>query len=481
MVSVNISDKLDYCYDVPFYPPQEYPELKNWQCNKLNIENDLYKYVRRCIKNMGFDREHFGTKDWNPLGDLITPGDFVVIKPNLVMHHNNGAEDIRAVVTHASMIRPVLDYVIIALKGCGRIMIGDAPQANANFDYIVEKNGLRSLVEWYRINDVPVELVDFRKNYYPDGYIEGVKKDLPGDPNGYVCVDLQKHSFLDDLEHIDKLYGSEYDRKFIVRQHKHGHKYLLSGSVMQADVIVNIPKLKTHRKAGVTINAKNLVGVNGDKNYLAHYRIGCKNGGDEFPADISLLAKLCYQWDRTARDYILIRNTMLSRKVFNVLNKPFALLEKVYHVITGKKLIDGFGDWHGNDTVWRMCFDLNKIVLFCDKKGLLCKSQQRKYISFVDGIIAGEGDGPMFPTAKPCGFMACGVDTPFVTDYVCIYMMGFSPDKLKISYEAEKSDVFAFLPEDIQVICEYNGKFVDWNDINFHFIPQHNWVGYVER
>lgn len=481
MVSVNINDTLDYCYNVPFYPPQEYPELKNWQYKELNIENILYQHVRRCIENMGFDYEHFGTKNWNPLGDIIKPGNLVVIKPNLVLHHNKGDEDIRAVVTHASIIRPILDYVFIALEGDGKVIVGDAPQANANFDIIVENNGLRKLVEWYKSNGMPIELIDFRKNCYPDDYIGGVKKELTGDPNGYICFDLHNRSFLDGLEHLDKLYGSEYDRKFIVKQHNNGHKYLLSGSVMKADVIINIPKLKTHRKAGVTINAKNLVGVNGDKNYLAHYRVGCNNGGDEFPADVSLLAKLCYQWDRIARDYILIRDTMTSRKVFNILNKPFSLLEKIYYVITGKRLIDGFGDWHGNDTVWRMCLDLNQVVLFGDQNGIYHKTQQRKYISFVDGVIAGESDGPMFPTAKACGLVACGVDNPFVTDYVCIHMMGFSPDKLKISYEAEKSDVFAFSPKEIKVVCEYNGKCVDWSEVNLHFTPQHNWVGYVER
>lgn len=481
MVSVNINESMDYCYDAPFYPPQSYPELDRWQCEELNEKNSVYQHVRKCIENYGFDSEHVGTEKWNPLGDIIKPGDIVVLKPNLVMHHNQGKEDICAVVTHGSMIRPVLDYVFIALKGEGKVIVGDAPQANANFDTIVKKNGLRKLIDWYREKGMPIELIDFRKNYYPDDYTKGIKKMLPGDPNGYICVDLQERSFLDNLDHLDKLYGSEYDRNFIVRQHNNGHKYLLSGSVMQADVIINMPKLKTHRKAGVTINAKNLVGANGDKNYLAHYRVGCHNGGDEYPADVPLLSKLCYQWDRIARDHILICDTMASRVVFNVLNKPFALLEKIYYASTGKKLVDGFGDWHGNDTVWRMCLDLNQIVLFCDKNGVYRKTPQRKYISFVDGIIAGEGDGPMFPTAKHCGFVACGVDSPFMTDYVCIHMMGFSPDKLKINHEAEKSDAFAFNPDEIKVTCEHNGNYVHWKEINLHFLPQHNWIGFVER
>ena len=481
MVSVNIDETMDYCYEAPFDPPIAYEELMSWQKKNLNESNKVYAHVRRCMENMGFDKSNIGGKNWNPLSDVISQGDTVVIKPNLVMHHNKGKDDIRAVVTHASMIRPVLDYVFLALNGTGKVIVGDAPQANADFDMVIEKNGLRDLIAWYKEKGLPIELIDFRKSYYPNDYIHGVKHELPGDPNGYVLVDLKEQSFLEKLEHIDKLYGSEYDRKFIVAQHKNGHKYLLSGSIIQADVIINMPKLKTHRKAGVTINAKNLVGANGDKNYLAHYRVGCKHGGDEFSPNISLLAKIFYKWDRIARDYILIKNTMASRRTYRLLNAPFSVVEKIYKKLTGNVLVDGCGDWHGNDTVWRMCLDLNQIVLYYDKKGCMKDYPQRKYLSFVDGIIAGEGDGPLYPTAKQCGMVVCGKDTPFETDYVCIYIMGFAPEKLKINSAAEKSKIFRFNSKDIDVVCECNGKNMDYRDVNLHFIPQHNWVGYVER
>ena len=481
MVSLNIDDQSDYCYSAPFFPPANYPELLQWQCAEINTSNKVYANVRNCLKNMGLDKSNIGSGSWNPLGDIINPGNLVVIKPNLVMHHNNGSHDIRAVVTHASVIRPILDYVFLALKGTGTVIVGDAPQANANFNLIVERNGLRDLISWYKSNNMPIELIDFRKNTYPDGFTNGIKVELPGDPNGYICVDLENKSFLENLPHIEKLYGSEYDRKFIVSQHTSTHKYLLSGSILKADVIINIPKLKTHRKAGVTINAKNLVGANGDKNYLAHYRVGCDNGGDEYPPNISKLAKLCYKWNRVSRDYILIRNTLASRKLFNFLNLPFIILQKIYKTLTGKKLMDGFGDWYGNDTVWRMCLDLNQIILFADKDGKMHTSPQRKYFCIVDGIIAGEGDGPMCPSPKHSGLLACGINTPFETDYICIYLMGFSPDKLKINLKAQRHQLRGFNPADINTVCELNGNRVNYKDINLHFIPQHNWAGHIER
>jgi len=38
--------------------------------------------------------------------------------------------------------------------------------------------------------------------------------------------------------------------------------------------LYSIPKMKVHGKVGVTLNLKGLVGVNTDKNYLIHYRVG---------------------------------------------------------------------------------------------------------------------------------------------------------------------------------------------------------------
>ena len=52
-----------------------------------------------------------------------------------------------------------------------------------------------------------------------------------------------------------------------------------------ADVVINLPKLKTHKKTGVTISLKNMVGINGYRNCLPHHTIGTPDAsGDEFAA-----------------------------------------------------------------------------------------------------------------------------------------------------------------------------------------------------
>ena len=70
------------------------------------------------------------------------------------------------------------------------------------------------------------------------------------------------------------------------RTHAPGrHQYLVAREVIEADVIVNLPKLKTHKKAGVTCALKNLIGINGNKEYLPHHRVGgAERGGDCYPA-----------------------------------------------------------------------------------------------------------------------------------------------------------------------------------------------------
>lgn len=480
-VSVNIASGMRYPHVTPFHPSEEYPEWGE-ELPIAHEANPVYGLVRDCIKNLGLDAEHQETAEWNPFGEFITPGDRVLIKPNLVLHFNGSGADVRAVTTHGSVIRPVLDYVIRALKGKGQIIVGDAPQANGHFDAIVSQNGLREVVAWYQAQGMPIELLDFRKNFYPDGTRDGVREELPGDPNGYVLVDLGKRSFLEAENHLERLYGSDFDRSFIVERHRQGHQYLLSGSVLQADVIICMPKLKTHRKTGVTINCKNMVGANGDKNYLAHYRVGnARQGGDEYPPDLSIFANVCYRWDRIARDHILVRNTMGSRYLYKMLNKPFSLLQKIYQWTAGGELLQGHGDWYGNDTTWRMCLDLNQIVLFADQDGILHDTPQRKYFSVVDGIVAGEADGPLSPTPKAAGYVACGMGGPFAVDYVAIYQMGFDPERLKVNREAQRFPLFSFHPSKLDVICMQEGNFLDYREVNLLFKPQRNWAGHVER
>jgi len=482
-VSVVIDDRIRYCDTPPYHPEEPFPELKKSFGDHTDPDNRVYGHVRRCLANLGLDQTRAGTASWNPLGDVIRPGARVLIKPNLVLHFNRESPDITAVVTHASVLRPLIDYALIALAGSGSVVVGDAPHGNSDFDAVVQKNGVKALVDWYQHNGHPVRLVDFRKYRYgagAAGFTHDICREVSSDPNGYFLVNLTEKSFLNDLSHLERLYGSDCNRRFIVENHRGEHKYLVSGTVLNSDVIISVPKLKTHRKTGVTINLKNMVGINGDKNYLPHYRIGPPSkGGDEYPETRDAFQRILNAWNRWSRDRLLAPNSKALRYLFRAMNVPFRVLQRIHRLRQSAPWIHS-GDWPGNDTTWRTCLDLNQIIFHADKQGNFTNQIQRRYFSLVDGIVAGEGNGPLEPDPKTIGLVACGFE-PVPVDYVCAWQMGIDPDRLKLYSQCRNHPLFAFDPSSLTVACENNGTRTDFRTVNFHFMPPPAWKGSVER
>src|SRR5262249_54864861 len=99
-------------------------------------------------------------------------------------------------------------------------------------------------------------------------------------------------------------------------------------------------------------------------------------------------------------------------------------------------------NWHGNDTIWRTGLDLHKIWIYADKSGVLRRTPQRKFICVVDGVVAGEGNGPLAPDPNRAGLCIVGFD-PIATDTTCAVVMGFDPAKLPILCRAGSAKRFA--------------------------------------
>jgi hypothetical protein len=102
----------EYPRTPPYHPFERFPEYPFE--NVAGDSNDVYKGFRDLLITLRLDEEHAGTKDWNPLGSIVRPGDNVVIKPNFVMDRHISGGDYNCVVTHGSVIRAVVDYVSIA-------------------------------------------------------------------------------------------------------------------------------------------------------------------------------------------------------------------------------------------------------------------------------------------------------------------------------------------------------------------------------
>ena len=219
--------------------------------------------------------------------NLVQPGDRVLLKPNCIRQsHTERPNEWEQIITHGSVIAAVAGEVAAALQGRGTITIADAPQTDSDFDWICVRTGLLDLQARLeqRYPRLKVELLDLRREYWVTrrGVVVERRK-LKEDPRGYTLVDLGEASSFHGK--AGRFYGADYDSAATAQHHSHGqHEYLLARTAMDADVFINLPKMKTHKKVGVTLSLKNLVGINGDKNYLPHFCIGTPDqGGDEFP------------------------------------------------------------------------------------------------------------------------------------------------------------------------------------------------------
>jgi len=483
-VVISRSREAGYAKLAPFHPSSTYPEYAFRECS--TGPNSAYEEIRNCFHLAGLDAGNFGTPEWNPLRAFIKPGQFVVLKPNLVKEgHPRDPEGWQYILTHGSVIRAVADYVWKALDFRGKVAIADAPQTDSSFERIIRVLGLDVVQGFYQAQGLKFELIDLRKEEWTNsGGVIVERRQLPGDPNGYIAFDLGEHSELVRHQGAGHYYGADYDAGEVNRHHSGGrHEYLISGSVMQCDVLFNLPKLKTHKKAGITISLKNLVGVNGDKNWLPHHTENAAGrSGDEHPQP-GFMHKL------ERKIAAGLRKVALSSPKIGPRMLRFA--RKFGRPIFGDtEEVIRSGNWWGNDTLWRMCLDLNKLVLYGNPNGTMRREtieNRKPHLVLVDGILAGQGRGPMNPDPVPAGIIAFGTLPPAV-DAACAYLMGFDPDRIPIVRQAFRCQRFSLADSgwrDISVISnepDWNGKICEIDDrCTYHFEPHFGWKGKIER
>lgn len=446
-VAVFRDPKLEYPNSPPFNPPRKYPEYPFKGLEFLDEGNGVYDAVRETLRLLGLDIARFGTAEWNPLGQIVRPGDNVVIKPNLVLDYHINDETLFSIVTHGSVIRAITDYVLIALSGRGSILFADAPQFNADFERIIEANGLADLFVFYqKYAPVPVRLMDLRRvRCKIRNGIVVQRRVVEGPQTESVIVDLGGDSMFSEDERLSaRVFGSDYDRRQTLRHHRSGrHEYCISKRILECDVLIGVPKLKTHKKTGVTLNLKNLVGINTDKNFLPHYRVGdAREGGDEYPVENRRLLRAKTALVRRGIDSILARGggpvSRLAAALMPILfpvdrQGPFRSEQPQIDVFYERFLQKPvrMGNWEGNDTAWRMVLDIARAFFYADREGAIRNTPQRRFFSLVDGVIAGEGNGPMAPKSRAAGLLAAGAD-PVAVDWVCTEAMGFDPNMIKL-------------------------------------------------
>ena len=476
--------EFQYSPAAPYPPAAAFPEIVRLGLPTGSDPNPAYAGVREALRLLGLDAARFGTPDWNPLRDRVRPGDTVVLKPNFVREfRESGPDHADCVMTHGSIIRAALDYAFIALGGAGRLIIADAPQNDADFDAIRRIAGLDEIQRVYRDRlSFNVEVYDLRPERAAkiDGVIVG-HEPLPGDPAGYVRVNLARHSAFAEIDHLcHLLYGSEYDTDELYR-HQHGdtHEYLVSRTILDADVVISLPKLKTHKKVGLTVNMKNLVGINGNKNWLPHHREGTPSqGGVQFRDDG---LKLRIERGAVAQ---FKRLFPLLGPLRPMVAKPVKAVGRRIFGDTNRDTVRS-GNWHGNDTTWRMVIDLNRILRYAGADGVLRNTPVRRTFSIVDAIVAGEGNGPLDPDPKPIGLVLAG-DNPVAVDLAAARVMGFDYRKMPVLHRAFDESPFPLVDFSYgQVDVHSNDSRFDRSLAEFTgpalaFRPHFGWRGHVE-
>lgn len=380
-------------------------------------DNPVSQALSRLADALGWSNES------GPFGRIVPRGARVLIKPNLVLHQNEGPDGTDCLVTHASVIRAATEAAL--RTGAAEVLVGDAPIQGCDFEALVKNMGLDTwarerMAEQPRFRGVR----DFRRTTCV--LVHGVRvaaENLQSEDH-FTLFNLGRESLLEPISDSQNRFRvAWYDHRLMAKTHHPGvHQYLVAKEVVEADVIINLPKLKTHKKAGVTCALKNLIGINGNKEYLPHHRVGGpKTGGDNYPDDGVVKHALEYVSDR--------QNVTTSYAGGMLWHLFFALLARASRYRGDRIGMDG--SWSGNDTIWRTCLDLNRILLYGRRDGTMGEEIQRRVIHVADAVIAGQGNGPLAPQPLGLGLMIGGNNAAAI-DWVGAQLLAYDPEKISL-------------------------------------------------
>lgn len=460
-----------------FRPDYAYPEYL-FPDDLSKERNIIYSMIRDSFKMLGYDDEHYGTSEWNPLAEIIKPGDNVLIKPNMVLDTNLSGCGVDCLYTNPSLVAAVVDYVLIALKGKGHIVVGDAPLQECKFEKLTVESGYTDMIEYYKSKNVDISLVDFR-NVKTDVHNQLHYMQESESTNGMdVRIDEASLFYGMSQSRMENLRITNYDPRILQLHHDaNKHEYRISEYVLNADVIINMPKPKTHRKAGVTISLKNLVGINANKEYLPHHTIGSsEEGGDAYQKSNNYLTY--------ANQILDMRNELVHDKDMELAELAESLYQgmlKKGQKISKEKYWEG--SWHGNDTIWRTIKDLNTILFYADKNGKLVNTIQRKVFIIADMIVSGQKEGPLEPVPIYPGTVVMGTD-PVWFDRVVCSLMGFSYHNIPSLRNYSPEDAYPITKENEYEIISNNALW-DGNSCERiereHSLEFQPTIGWVEK
>ena len=477
-LSVIVDKNLVYPKDGSFSPNERFPEYR--YSDITTKPNFVYSAVRNCLAQPGLDYENFGSTSWNPLGEYIQPGQKVFVLCNFVYHRRRSeTEDcFAAKCTHGSVLRPLLDYLLLAVGASGSVHFGNAPVQSCKWSSVLAQTKAQQVLDFYHSIGEPVKAQDLRLYVAERSLLGSVEKLEERDEQDAVFIDLSNKSLLDKITNVKTAHFrlSDYDPRRTEAFHSQGsHVYVLNKQLLEADVVVSLPKLKTHEKVGITCALKGCVGAIAHKDCLAHHRFGSPDiGGDEYPTDHYYIKRLVsgfHDWVQQSSANSFSGNFL---RVIDRISRSG--LRRLVPVTAGA--------WWGNDTAWRMALDIARIIRYATVEGEMQPLPVRQHLVLVDGVIGGEGAGPLKPTPVQSGVILFA-DDPVIADYACAKLMGFDPAKIPMVCEAS---VLKDYPLTEQLIAQesivYNGKksvVMDLGEmVEKRYQPSPGWQGKIE-
>ena len=387
----------------------------------------------------------------------------VLLKPNLVCHDRCTTDEI--------CLRTDWHFILATVRVVceyqpDRLILGDAPVQGCDWGRMTPEWFTDELQKISRQFSVSIDYIDFRKLRLKGDRVEHISQG-----KDFILFDVGIHSMLEPITSSNNVFRvGMYNPDRMAQAHKKGmHKYCITKEVFDCDTIITIPKIKTHQKAGLTNSLKIFVGINGDKDFLPHHRIGAVgHGGDCYKG---------YHPFRRISELLLDeanRNIGKNKKKY----KSFLFVSRVFWKLSFPNDEQSLGaGWYGNDTVWRMVIDLNRIVEYGRKNGTLADVPQRNIYTLCDGIIAGQGDGPLNPEPLPLGIIALSNDA-FLMDEIATILFRLNYKKIPLINYAHN------LNEEKDCIILINGNEVNIEkvkDFSLSVKMPPGWVNYNDR
>jgi uncharacterized protein (DUF362 family) len=132
-----------------------------------------------------------------------------------------------------------------------------------------------------------------------------------------------------------------------------------------------------------------------------------------------------------------------------------------------------------------MVLDLNRILLYAEPSGEVSPVQKRRYLSIVDAVIAGDGNGPVAARPFSAGMIIAGSNAVAV-DAISSRLMGFDWRKIPTiarAFEAHELPLIDFAWEAIEIASSDSGlsrEALDAGLMVHQFQPHFGWTGHIE-